>query len=257
MISFALGGLFLLSSCGLDEVLYLDEPTVRLNDHNNNYSSSVNNIDPSVNYVEFKTKSNTSYAFFEGTAVYYKIYNNISTLSSHKSNISAMISSSKSGNTSTTTLINSYKYQPLAFFPYTTRLGSSVLINESDSNNNATIEIRLYDEGSFKAGIKIGDEVLKDASGNPIVPCRVGGKQNGFDFFDKNEMAKENNKDSSNLQYGIKPESSDDDCNLSANGDEGGEVYYIKLYAFAAGVDEFYVPQYSKALDLGEIYIRP
>ena len=94
------------SSCGLEEVLSLDSPTVTQN--NPLYSST----DYLTWYSAFTTEESSQPEQFIGTEVYYKIYNNYSSLTSQRSAILSVNTTSNSS-AAATRMIETYTYQPL------------------------------------------------------------------------------------------------------------------------------------------------
>lgn len=193
-----------------------------------------------------------------GTAVYYMIYDDISTMNSFKNQITTLINSSKSGNSSTTQIISS-GYKQLSYFDNGSSYSPEPFCESDGGQTNYDfIRIRLYKESDdYVAGVYIPDG--RDPEGNLKYksigePYRTGTNRCGFDLFDKYSQAKDN-EDVTRLKVGIKPESSDGDANVGSS-DSG--KYYVKFYCFEVGRNnETLELQYSSAVDLGELYIRP
>nr|MCR5401174.1 hypothetical protein [Treponema sp.] len=83
---FFICSLFLFSACGLESYIYIDAPTVT-------HSTPTYETLPDNSYFEFTTNENSDKPAFLGTAIYYKIYNNYTTMASQVSSISSLASS--------------------------------------------------------------------------------------------------------------------------------------------------------------------
>lgn len=246
---------FIVSSCGMDEVISIEEPTVTYNDPL--YSSS----DPLTWYFNFKTApgSDADGLGYTGTDVYYKIYNNYSNLTSQRNAINS-VNTSSSGSTAATRMIETYSYQPL---------GTSTSTNKAvffEGHDSTTVIFRLK---NYQSGISnesadsddllktrytlnacIGYKVSTDYTYEEYVPYRnsaVGNKS--FDFFDYDEDDKGGTRD-------VEPAEGDADYYHSASFSEEN-CYYVQLFAVArAWNTESVSPVYSLVLDLGSVPIR-
>lgn len=279
-------GLLLLSSCGLDEYYILEAPSV---------TDNISTYDKEYlyRYVEFFTNEsgNSDYYpskkasfVFLGTEIYYKIYNNYSTLSTQKSAISS-VNTTSNYSAAATKIIETYTYQTLGTKPAT---GWSPFIECAEQNRKVYIRLNSYGTGSYyeysgtyyvlNASVAINgtyygqtdtysvsNNVWTNSSGTVVsyddiksdfvVPGRIL-KKNGysltFDFFD-------NNNDDDNT-YDIEPVKGDSDyCYTDSSSTSTGfedDTYYVQLYAVAVGRDANYTNSYSLVLDLGTIPVK-
>ena len=230
------------AACGLDQVYLLSEPTVI---YNNVYDDTT---DYTRWYVEFLTNEtgNSDYypsrgnAFtFLGTEVYYKIYNNVSTLRSHRNSIESL-NDSTNYSAAATRLVETYRYQTLG-----TNSGTvwSPFVECRERNTRVRIRLTSYgDEEDFRAGVWFDGQDMN------VVPYRNGGRYS-FDFFNK---ADDKNPSTPNIPP-VETVSNDGDYWHTASG--GSDAYYVQLYAVAVGRDSNYTPAYSLVLDLGVIPI--
>ena len=233
------------SSCGLEEVLTVEEPALTYN--NPRYDSH----EWANWYFNFKTSSDSGSNFI-GTDVYYKIYNSISTLDSEHSSILS-VNTSTNGTAAATRMIETYSYQPLGssiptdeavYFP---ERGSTVVLRlksyvyASDASNNDT-----YFSFHACVGRRDGTE-YKYAS---YIPFRNGNKKS-FDFFD------EDDDDSSDMRD-VLPEYGDSDYKCSdSDKDKSFDEYYVQLFAVGVALNPATVTaSYSLVLDLGSVPIR-
>ncbi len=271
-------------SCGLDDYPYLYEPTVY---YNMSYYTSASNYTVDYNkwYVDFLTNDNENYKVytknkseftFSGTEIYYKIYNNYSTLASQRSAILAVNTSSNS-TAAATKMIDTYGYKPLGMYP-SVEWSPFVEASSDGSNQRIALRIKDYTSGevisdsawSTKSCIYIrgfgylgyyqgkavscnydgADGVWKDSSGNTVTlvkPFRNGNSKS-FDFFDDQE--------SNNTRVNCLPVSGDDDyCHSSSASDSlsGDKEYYVQFFAVSTGYDGSYTNFYSLVLNLGTI----
>ncbi len=235
---------FLFLNCGLESVDVLDSATTV---YNQSYSST---SDPLQWYVAFKTSeknnSNLSSSIFLGTAIYYKIYNNSSVLTTQKSAINA-VNTSSNGTAAAEKIITTYKYQTLA----TSASTVSPLVDNKGSDRDVYIRLKKYAAASasgantpwysYYAGIEIDGTMLG------AIPYRNGGTKS-FDFF--------NDANISGSTVNVKPVEGDEDYVHSSSA-TSSDTYYVQLFAIgiAENTDTF-VPNYSLVLDLGTIPIK-
>ena len=237
--SFALlltGCLLCFSGCGLDEFFVLDAPVNVF--HYSYYDSAYDS-----RYIEFSTNENSSQmksylsassAFkFKGTAVYYKIYNDYSTMTSRINNLSSL-SSSTNSTTAATTMIDSYGYKQLGCSEGT----KTPLIEATGSDQRVMIRLANYQErvnDAFKAAIKVN----KTLTGTP----RREGNRHTFDF----------GRTASDDGNAV-PLTGDSDVEASSSASSPG-IWYVDLYAVAVGQDVSFATSYSNILHLGSIPI--
>lgn len=237
-------GVFL-SSCGLEEVLTVEAPTVTYN--NPSYDSS----DYLTWYISFKTSSASADSFI-GTDIYYKIYNSSTALTSQRAAINALNTTSNSSSDATK-MIDTYSYQPLGASKST---GNSVYFPESGrtvvlrlktylnaDSSNADSDSRYQDHACV--GIKSGTSYdYKD-----YIPFRNGNKKS-FDFFDADD-------DDDSDTCDVLPEYGDADYYCSeSDKDKSFDEYYVQLFAVGVALNpETVTASYSHTLDLGSIPI--
>lgn len=238
---FFAGCLFLLNfvfiSCGLDVFEVIPSPTSVIHQPDYNTEDSVEK------YFNFWTKEDfdLSNYYFLGTEIYYKIYNNVNTMSSERSTLESLASSTTSAN-SADRMIASYKYQPLLFTGK-----EAVSIPSSGSNKEVYIRLSNYqDSQAFSARVCIGGkDVLPGDSGFLGVPLRTteGGSHRTFDFGrtgDENAV----------------PAEGDIDVNYSSTStDEDKKKWYVQLFAVGVARDNSFSLNYSNVLYLGAVTI--
>lgn len=222
--SYRSGFLFLISffvfiSCGLDTFYYLDPPLAD--------AEIANPEDPAERVFTFQTASNSSSSdIFKGTSVYYRLYNNFSTMTSNRSTI-ANINEEYSDAAMNRML--SLGFQPISV--------DDIELVSTKSEGVVNIEIRLFDENEYKA------EVLVDGinKGEPLrMPLRKG-----FSFYPVEDW-KEN-------IYPL-PTEEDEDTSYS-NG--GGDTWYVLAYAVSVGTSLELTPVYSQVTPLGYLAVTP
>lgn len=245
--------LFLFSACGLDVVYYLYAPSVT---HNTpDYTTAFDN-----RYFEFTTNdsSNIRDDFdYLGTAVYYKIYNNTSTMNS---NIAALSSLNSSTNESAaaTRLIDSYKYQPLGLSEGTK---NPLVPASADGNQRVYIRLSNYQETispDFKATVRIRSDNGNDSSWTEQgVPLRTGNRYT-FDFGrDDDDVSSDLAAERvENAVPSSENSSTIGDVSASSSfTDSDGKIWYVDLYAVAVGQDSSFTQYYSGVLHLGSVAI--
>ena len=245
--------LLLLEACGLDTFYYLDPP---ITDGHTSYYTTEDGI---YRYFSFVTNeesslgdndqyfSSSSELVFLGTEVYYKIYNNYSTMLSVENAIDSLNSSSSNYAAAAESLIESRGYKPLKFSS-----GSFIpLVEAGSSPNNRHVYIRLNDYGTevdYSKGICISSQPMDRYSpadalmhnGQPVMPRRYINSNYGFNFGqdDNNPL----------------PRNGDADVNYSGSASESGS-WYVDMYAVSVGRDTSYSTSYSKVLFLGAVKI--
>lgn len=247
--------LLLLEACGLDTFYYLDPPIT--DGHTSYYDTeSIRRYFSFVTNEESSLGDNDQYfsssseLVFLGTEVYYKIYNNHSTMLSVENAIDSLNSSSSNYAAAAESLIESRGYKPLKFSS-----GSFVpLVEAGSSPNNRHVYIRLSDLSKsntvvdFQQGICISNQPMTkyDPSkalmhnGQPVMPRRYINSNYGFNFGqdDNNPL----------------PRNGDADVNYSGSASESGS-WYVDMYAVSVGRDTSYSTSYSKVLFLGAVKI--
>ena len=276
LVAFLCGVGVFFCSCGLDETYELAEPTVRLN------YSTYDTSDPLSWYCEFETAKQDSdlkeYLNYLGTGVYYKIYNNYSTLVSQRSSITSLNTSSN-GSSAATRMIQTLGFQSLGTNP---NLSWAVFVKE-DFDSSSYVKFRLksrpsadYSSGSMTAGSlamiakRAGDAddyayvgysggeqsyTYTASSGTWsadfdtirfVVPFRYD-NSHSFDFFDDDDDDDDGNRD-------IEPENGDSDYYYSSSA-SAEDTYYVQLFAVSIARSGTYEMSYSLVLDLGAIPI--
>lgn len=217
-------------SCGLETLYYLKYPT-------RSHDVSYTNEDRLYDYFEVVSGDNSdldgSDFKFSGTEIYYKIFNNTSTLTSSVSTITSAVNSSDIS-AAASTIINTKKYKPLTI-----------------SSSNDTPFIKGHNKKVYIRLNKIASDALNHPNEVQIdgklfaYPKRFktsGSKKIGFEF----------NKDDDDNPV---PEEGDDDVEWSSSFTED-KVWYVDMWAFSSGKDTSYTWSYSEAVHLGNITIR-
>ncbi|MBR0031161.1 MAG: hypothetical protein IJP61_02570 [Treponema sp.] len=240
-ILFCLG---IFCACGLDEVTYVSEPSVT------NNSPLYYNSDYLTWYSDFTTAESNQAASFIGTDVYYKIYNNYSTLVSQRNSILA-VNTASNGTSAATRMIESYTFQPLG----TNRGSDTVFVTKSGSNKRIRIRLKTYkgnesysgDDMYTRRACVIGGKFGTDGS---FVPYRNGNSKS-FDFFND-----ANNNVSDPTNTNVEPVNGDSDYNHNSSASETN-TYYVQLFAVGVVFDSNTLSNsFSLVLDLGSVPIR-
>ena len=257
-VLFCIGVGIFVFSCGMEVVYSISEPMVTYN--NPLYSSS----DPLTWYFSFKTaaESDNSDLSFNGTDVYYRIYNNYSSLNSQRNAILS-VNSESNGNAAATRMIDTYKFQQLG----TSTQNDKAVFFEGHNNSRVILRLKNYQNGisSTSAGYEelmknrytlnacVGYYANSEASGytyESYIPYRnsaVGAKS--FDFFDYDSDNTDGTRD-------VEPVSGDSDYEYSSTFSES-DCYYVQLFAVSRAWNTNTVsPVYSLVLDLGSVPIR-
>ncbi len=213
------------SACGLDTFYYLDPPISR---HFIDDASSLSN-DPSKQFVSFATaSSNADNAdIFQGTSVYYKIFNSTSNLLSNKISIENI--NTEYTNQGIERLI-SWGYQPLTTDQVTTA-------NLVPAGQTKVVTIRLANATGYPA------EITVDGL-NIGVPVRSV-EDKTFSF---SSVAQ------SNSPYSLPMEGQED---VSFSTGAGTSTWYVALYAVSTGMSPSLTPVYSQVVYLGSLAIVP
>lgn len=237
--------LFLCPGCGLEEYYVVEAPFQRRTNPTVSDSGDAAAFDSA--YFDFFTNDSGNSSGAEGgfkymgTAVYYKIYNNYSTMNSHISTISSISSSTNSS--SAFPKLQSYGYQELGGYGKNV---SPLIPDVNGKDQNVFIRLTNYHEPADKNGSEWKDYayrakiVVNDVE--KYVPMRQDNTKS-FDFGRKNSSG----------DYD-KPKSGEDDVNYGTASKEN--MYYITLYAVAVGHDNSFTNYYSNVLYLGSVAIN-
>jgi hypothetical protein len=233
--------LFFSGSCGLDEYYVMDAPYVAYN------IPSYSTTDYALKYFSFRTyesnmteytASDSSFRFL-GTAVYYKIYKNYSTMASANSSISSLNSSTTYSSAAELMISDGYR-----------QLGTSggtitPLIAADGTDRTIIIRLTNYQSSSdFASKIYVAGSPLENDSGTTVVPMRVGNRYT-FDFGR-----------TSSSTYNAIPTSDDTDDDVSGSFSTNYDnIYFVDMYAVAVGRDTTYTTYYSHVLHLGAVPI--
>ena len=236
---------FFLCTCGLDTFYYVDSPV------SDGHIASYSSADALLDYFSCRTTeqspSENQYMFgsgectFLGTEIYYKIYNNFSTMISTESSVESMSSDSSSSSSSANYLIDTKGYKPLklssgSVFP---------LIKANSSPQNRFIYIKLKEPEPICISSTVmntyvpGKELM--VGGNAVYPRRYIDSNKGFSF-------------GSDVDNPL-PLQTDEDVTWSDNASETG-VWYVDMYAISIARNIDYALQYSKPYFMGSVSIR-
>lgn len=238
-----LAGIFV-SSCGLEEIITVQEPTVV---HNAPlYSSS----DSLTWYFSFETSPDSDAI---GTDVYYKIYNDSSKLSSERSSILS-VNTSTNSTEAAKRMIDTYGYQPLGSNPSTS---NSVYFPEKKRSvvfrlkNYAHADSSSYNvQDRYKSHACVGLKSGTEYEFTGYIPFRNGNRKS-FDFFDDNDDDKNRTRDALPV-YG----DSDYSCTESDK-DKSFDEYFVQIFAVGVALNlETVTASYSLVLDLGSVPIK-
>ena len=227
--------LFLLlffSACGLDTFYYLDPPiSMTFIDE----ATSLSN-DPSKQFVSFVTAASHADTtdIFQGTSVYYKIYNSPDQLLSNKNNIANI--NTEYTNQGMERLI-SWGYQPLTTDQVDT-------VNLVSAGGAQTVSIRLWNQ--------------TPAPNSPVnyeypAEIRVNGQDKGIPvrsvddkFFSFNSTVE------ASSPYSVPVEGQED---VTFTTGAGTSTWYVALYAVSTGMSPSLTPVYSQVVYLGSLAI--
>lgn len=223
--------IFLTTSCGLDEVFYIEAPS----SINVPYSSPTSKVSYDRAYFEFSPSPVPENLDFDGTYVYYKIYSNYTTCSNEFSALNTLANSNSSKYSSATSLMNTYKFQKLRI------LNSTADPIIPPGSSNVRIRLTTYNE-------ETGDYLRRMVFFNNAdrgAPARYYDNRY-FDF----------NRNSQNFNAPLpRTTSFEDDVSTNETVSESN-VWYVTLYAFGAGHDASFSTYYSPICYLGTIAIN-
>ncbi|MBR7064706.1 MAG: hypothetical protein IKI31_06145, partial [Treponema sp.] len=210
--------------------------------------------DKEKNYFEFTTndvdnRKLTGGSFtYLGTAVYYKIYDSKTTVTSETNTIENKNTSTSSN--AATYIIESLKYQPLAL----DNVAKPVLIDEDVSNRR--IYIRLTNDSTAvdpSSGKPMREaKLIIDFAKDTTVTGSGVPKRNVYNATTKELLTFDFGRNQTNITEKIIPQN--DDVDSSINNASSTE-FYICAYAVAVGRDETYSMYYSPVAYLGCITV--
>lgn len=204
-------------SCGLDVFYYLDRPSVTGGGVIKNPKT------PESRVFSFITAPNSSQRdIFQGTAVYYRLYNDFSRMNSDMSSISSVNTELYSDKGMTRLL--SYGYQPMV-----AGNGNPIMIPVSEGT--VTVSVRPFSEGGYQAAVSVNGTPRGEPMRTPL--------RRGFTFFPENEAYPE-------------PVETDIDTQFS-NTDADG--WWLAAYAVSVGQSPDMTPVYSQVEVLGYLYL--
>ena len=223
--------IFFNTGCGLDTIYVIDSPTITIHkpEHGNNSQDE--------QYFEFWTNEGTDVEgfTFQGTEIYYKIYNNSSTMISEVKTLQGQADNSDKSSTVANTMIDSYHYKPLKVAGNY----STPLIQRSTSNQRVYIRLSDY-QSSYPAELRVNDNYLNGA-GNKTIPVR------NIDELTFN-FGRNGPKDK-------RPLEADEDVKFVKSDVDDGK-WYVSMFAVAIGHDFSYANYYSNILYLGSVTIN-
>lgn len=231
---------FSLLSCGLETITYLDEPSGTIN-------SPTAESGYDLRYFQFETaKKGEAQVENFGTAVYYKIYNNTTTILSNLSTIDSL-NNSTNETAAATKVIEELNYKPLG-----TSAGTHNPLIENDNSIKVTIRLTNYHEEIGNNNIA----KIEGIGGDTWIPLRYGNRWT-FDFGrnDDDKMAQGLANDVKN----VLPKEGDEDVIYGTFTDDTKKIWYVDMYAVTTGssTDGNFTQYYSKVLHLGYVAIDP
>ncbi len=228
-------GLFLaFIACGIEVYIYLEPVTTYINKP----SSAA---DEALNYVAFVTSDGANDSdYFKGFEIYYRIYNNLTTLNSDVSAID-----SYSEDTDTQALAYSYLISTKSYSRLTAvnRLTDMPLIPSASANR--AVYIRIYNATSgYTAGVKVYELASNQSdSENGTLIADYGSPRRTISSLSQNT-----NKYTFQFEYIV---SGDSDYSYGTATSEG--TLYVQFYVMAYGYDESFSSIYSVPYNIGYI----
>lgn len=226
--------LFLFSACGLDTFYYLNPP-ISWNFIDEAASLST---DPSNEFVSFVTSLNSeSREIFQGTSVYYKIYNSPTQLLSHKTTIENINTEYSDQGIER---LNNWGYQPLT----TTELTTANLVSASDLIKEVSIRLSNQVPNPQVPGSYMypADVTIDNVSIG--IPLRS---------IDNKTFSFSTTAEDSSI-YSI-PKEGEEDVYFTANAETS--TWYVALYGITTGTSPSLTPVYSRVIYLGSLAIVP
>lgn len=214
---------FLIVSCGIENVIYLEPPK-------RTYENS-DLDDLSKRYCRFTTADATNAAlasdYFQGTEIYYRIYERESDCTADKSQIVQYNESSPSN--AARYLQDTKKYLRLGMIDL--NAGKRPLIGKSASNSE--IRFRLQDYG-------LDDSATLTVNGAKLgIPCR-----------DTRVLSTKNRFEGENI------DAADDDVQKASSSSSLTNFWYVNFYAVSYGYDKSFKTLFSELAPLGSIKVE-
>lgn len=180
---------------------------------------------------------------YEGTLIYYKIYNSLTAMGSETSSISSANSDFSSNGANRAISLG---YKQINYKNEAAERSEFFTIGKKNTDTKYTI--RLIDQNPYKAGFYEVGTVLEGEKENKEKyikkPYRnLGSKIKNFDFF--------NDEYNDNL-----PEDGEEDVLVSTNSDVEDGVWYVYAYAVSYGINDDFNAIYSELLPLGYLKIE-
>lgn len=236
--------LFLMTGCGLDTYPVLFAP------YSDGHTAYYDSDDFTQRYFSLRTndsENSSSSVKFKGTEIYYKIFNNYSTMVSYQSAVSTLNTDSNY-TAAAEKMIDTQGYKTLKL-----STGSITPLVKA-TGDNRYVYIRLTDYGTSEAysqGICLAGEVLKTFSladaltynGTAVYPRRSINQKYTFNFG------------GNNTDTDLVPIKTDEDvCWTDTTTKE--KTWYVDLYAVSVGIDtSTWTTYYSPVLHLGSTSI--
>ena len=277
-------------SCGLEDTITVEPPTKRINDPLYSDTDYLNR------YCGFKTEEDGNKDIsFTGTEVYYKIYNNYSDLTSQRSAITS-VNTTSNGTAAATKLIDTYTFQPLGIYPAVD--GRSVFIDDETYDRTIIFRPKSYKnnpdyigddfetfracvkfEGCLRAFVTVADpdtggtkRLFKNVYYNSETSKWTYGDSNKYSgFTDEIDYSaielcipyRVGGKksfdffDDLNTSEDANTEPSQNDSDFYYNSSASAEnTYYVQFFAVGVAFDSTsLITTYSLVLDLGSIAI--
>ncbi len=239
----AFAALFLLfAGCGIELYIYFEPVTTYIN-------KPGSDADEASNYVAFETSdvanlASASSSYFKGFEIYYRIYNNITTLNTEVAAIDSYNEDDSTQAMAHTYLTSTRSYKRLAAANSLTDMPLISLTGASSSNNRA-VYIRIYNAVStFTAGVKVYELASPmSASEEGMLLADYGSPRRTINGLSRNSD-----------RYSFELDnitSSDDDVSWGTATIDG--TFYVQFYVAAYGYDESFSSIYSALYNLGYI----
>ena len=237
------------TGCGLDSFYVLDAP---LSDGHTAYYTADDYAQKYFSLMTYETGTNADYLTssselsFKGTEIYYKIYNNLSTMLSNQSTVSSLNTASNYS-AAAERLIETQGYKQLKLS------NGAITPLIKATGKNRYVYIRLTDYGgseAYQQGICVASSIMNsyDSSnaltynGVAVFPRRYINSSYTFNFGG-------DNSDTDKV-----PTKDDDDVTWSTTTTETGK-WYVDMYAISIGKDTTFSNSYSLVLHLGSMTI--
>ena len=239
-VALCLAALFILfAACGIEVYIYLEPVSTYIN-------KPGSAVDEALNYVAFVTSDVANAAsasdYFRGFEIYYRIYNNVTTLNS---DVSAIDSYSEDDDTQA--LAYSYLISTKSYSRLTAsdRLTDYPLIPSASSNRAVYIRIYSTVSGAYTAGIKVYQLASPYASSeDATLLADYGSARRTISSVSRNANAY-----TFQLDY---ISSGNSDVYWSSSSTSDGTLY-VQFYVMAYGYDESFSNIYSAPYNLSYI----